>query len=160
VSRRPSHQAGLPAEALLAGYPEAIADLADQVRSIVRAAVPTAIEAVRPGWRLIGYNVPIGRRAPYFAWIMVQLEHVHLGFPQGVLLGDPRAELEGVGITKRARWLTAQPGGDLAEERYLRFAREAARVAGLSASEKEAIDNDRAGRRGLGDTQDSPAEPR
>jgi hypothetical protein len=136
-----------PPEALLAEYPIAIAALAEQIRALVREAVPESIEAVRPGWRIIGYNVPAGRRTPYFAWLMVQLEHVHLGFPQGVLLDDPDRRLEGAGITKRARWLTAVPGRDLVAEPHRRFARQAARIAGLSPGEQGALRQEREARR-------------
>ena len=123
-----------PPEALLADYPDSIIDLAEQLRLIVRAAVPDAIEAVRPGWRVIGYDVPVGRRTPFFAWIMVQLDHVHLGFPQGVLLADPVELLEGAGITKRARWLTVGSGEPVDTRRLRGYVRDAARMAGLSRS--------------------------
>ena len=35
-----------------------------------------------------------------------EVEHVHLGFPAGVLIDDRRRVMSGAGITKRARWLT------------------------------------------------------
>lgn len=142
-----------PPEALLADYPDSIAELAEQLRLVVRAAVPDAVEAVRPGWRVIGYNVPVGRRTPFFAWIMVQLEHVHLGFPQGVLLADPSKLLEGAGITKRARWLTVGSGEPVDTRRFGWYAGEAARVARLSSSEQGAILAQR-------DLQVSSAKPR
>jgi Domain of unknown function (DU1801) len=151
---------GFPPEALLAEYPLAIAGLAEEIRALVREAVPDSIEAVRPGWRIIGYNVPAGRRRPYFAWLMVQLEHVHLGFPQGVLLEDPDRELEGAGITKRARWLTAVPGRDLVAEPYRRFALQAAHIAGLSPGEQGALRQEREARRAAGGAQVSETEPR
>ena len=158
-TRHPIEPERVPPEALLAGYPGPIADLAEQIREIVRDAVPSSIEAVRPGWRIIGYNVPVGRRTPYFAWLMVQVEHVHLGFPNGTLLDDPDDELEGAGITKRARWLTATPGRPLAREPYVRFAREAARVAGLPPAEQGALRQERESRT-PGHAQDSELEPR
>lgn len=143
----------IPPEALLAAYPDPIADLAEQVRLVVRLAVPDAIEAVRPGWRVIGYNLPIGRRAPFFAWIMAEIEHVHLGFPQGILLADPGSRLDGNGITKRARWLTVQPGQVLDTKVFGWYAAEGARLARLSPSEHHAILADR-------DLQVSSAKPR
>src|SRR6267378_8087990 len=98
----------LPPEAFLAGYPAEIRAAAEVLRWVVRRAVPDAIERVRPGWRLIGYDLP-GRRRVFFAWVWPELEHVHLGFPHGTLMDDPMAELKGAGITKKARWLTYQP---------------------------------------------------
>ena len=129
----------LPPEALLAGYPEPIVDLAEGLRALVRATLPEAIEAVRPGWRIIGYDLPIGRRTAFFAWIMPQAVHVHLGFPQGVLLDDPAGLLDGAGETKRARWLTLEPGAEVPIKLYAAYLHDAARIAGLSPSEREAI---------------------
>ena len=143
----------IPPEALLSAYPGPIADLAEQLRLVVRQAVPDSIEAVRPGWRVIGYNLPVGRRAPFFAWIMAQVEHVHLGFPQGILLADPANLLDGDGITKRARWLTVQPGQPVDTEAFAWYAAEGARLARLSASEQHAILAER-------DLQVSSAKPR
>ena len=55
-----------------------------------------------------------------FAWIWLEPEHVHLGFPYGVSMDDPKRVLKGAGITKLARWLTYAPGdlvdADLANE--------------------------------------------
>lgn len=97
-----------PPDALLVGLPEPMIRLAHQLRALVVATVPGAIERVHPGWRVIGYHVPVGRRrTAFFAWVMPQPEHVHLGFPHGVLLSDPDHVLGGAGEAKLARWLTA-----------------------------------------------------
>jgi hypothetical protein len=139
----------LPPEAFLAGYPDPMRDIAERLRVIVRQAAPDATEAVRPGWRLIGYDIPIGRRAAYFAWVAPQFEHVHLGFPHGVLMDDPRARLSGAGITLQARWLTFQPGDPIDEAGCAELIREAARVAAMSRSERFArtLDLDERARR-------------
>ena len=123
--------ASLPPELLLADYPPPMAALAEGLRRIVRAAVPEALERVRSGWRIIGYDVSIGRRTAYFAWIMPERAHVHLGFPKGMLLDDPDEVLEGRGITKAARWFTLQAPEDLLDERLADFARSAADLARL-----------------------------
>jgi hypothetical protein len=128
VSTRP---AGMPPEALLEDVPPAMAALAQGLRRVVLAAVPDAVERVRPGWRIIGYDVPAGRRLRYFAWIMPQQEHVHLGFPQGLRLHDPDRVLEGEGITKNARWFTLAQPEDLRDPRLTEFTRMAADLAGL-----------------------------
>jgi hypothetical protein len=105
-------------------------ELAISLGALVRAAVPDAVERVRPGWRVIGYDVPIGRgRAAFFAWVMPQPEHVHLGFPRGVLLRDSEGILEGAGVTKLARWVTARSAGDIDIERFSALVREAAALA-------------------------------
>ena len=123
-----------PPEALLEDYPPARAFLANGLRRIVMDAVPGAIERVRPGWRIIGYDVPVGRRTGYFAWIMTQVEHVHLGFPKGSLLDDPRGVLDGRGITKNARWFTLETPDDLANPELVAFTRAAAELAQFGRS--------------------------
>ena len=104
----------IPPEALLAGVPTPIAAIADRLRTIVRSAVPESIERVRTGWRLIGYDLPVGGRTVYFAWIWPEAVHVHLGFPKGTLLDDPDGVLQGTGITKAARWFTLHSQDEVA----------------------------------------------
>jgi hypothetical protein len=129
VSRRPPRRPPetIPPEALLADYPPPHGEIAQRLRRIVTDAVPEAIERVRTGWRLIGYDLPVTRHGSMFAWIWLEPEHVHLGFPYGVNMDDPRRVLKGVGITKLARWLTYEPGdavdADLATELVLEAAR-------------------------------------
>ena len=120
-----------PPEALLEDYPPSMVALANGLREVVLAAVPDAIERVRPGWRLIGYDVPVGRRTAYFAWIMPERVHVHLGFPRGVLLDDPHDLMDGRGITKAARWFTLTVPADLGDPALAAFARSAADLGRL-----------------------------
>ena len=130
-SRRPPRRPidTIPPEALLADYPPGHGEIANRLRTIVLDAVPDAIERVRPGWRLIGYDLPISRHGTMFAWIWPEPEHVHLGFPRGIDMDDPREAMKGAGITKLARWLTYEPGGDVDEELATELVEEAARVA-------------------------------
>jgi Domain of unknown function (DU1801) len=124
-----------PPEALLAAYPPVHQDVANALRRLVKRAVPDAIERVRPGWGLIGYDVPFGRRTRYFAFIWPEPEHVHLGFEHGVLMDDPHGLLLGAGVTKQVRWLTLEAVKDIpptADE----LVREAVRVAVMSRSER------------------------
>jgi hypothetical protein len=117
----------MPPEALIADYPPPHGALAQRLRQIVTAAVPEALERVRPGWRLIGYDLPDTRHGSMFAWIWLEPEHVHLGFPYGVNMADPNGVMHGAGITKLARWLTYEPGDSvdvrLATELVLEAAR-------------------------------------
>lgn len=124
----------LPPEALLASYPPGHQELANELRRLVMRAVPEAIERVRTGWGVIGYDVPIGRRTRLFAFVWPEHEHVHLGFQHGVLMDDPDGLLQGLGVTKRVRWLTVKAIDEIppAAEELLR---EAARLARMSRSE-------------------------
>ncbi|HYM83941.1 MAG TPA: DUF1801 domain-containing protein [Candidatus Dormibacteraeota bacterium] len=134
----PDLRPSLPPELLLEGFPPPIADLAQALRRVVLDTVPEAQERVRIGWRLIGYDLVIGRRSAFFAWIWPQVEHVHLGFPEGILLDDPTGLMQGRGITKRARWFTLVPG-DPVEESLSSFTRAAAQLARLDRGERELL---------------------
>jgi len=118
----------IPPEALLADYPPPHVELAQQLRRIVLDAVPEAIERVRPGWRLIGYDLPVRGRGAMFAWVWLEPEHVHLGFPHGVDMDDPNRVMKGAGITKLARWLTYEPGDSIDERLATALVEEAART--------------------------------
>jgi hypothetical protein len=116
-SRRPAHTLdSMPVEAFLDGFSPAHREIAERLRSIVLEAVPDATERVRVGWRLIGYDLPVGRRSVFFAWVFPEKEHVHLGFPAGVVIDDPNGVMSGAGITKRARWLTWKTGDPIDEK--------------------------------------------
>jgi hypothetical protein len=125
-------QQPIPPELLLSGYPAEIRDIAEYLRSVVRDAVPMAIERVRTGWRLIGYDVPVGRRTRYFAFVAPEPEHVHLGFEYGVWMTDPDSVLRGAHLNlRKVRYLTYLPGDAMPVEALLRYTREAAALAAL-----------------------------
>lgn len=119
----------IPPELFLQAYAPPIAALAERLRDVVGAAVPDALERVRPGWQLIGYDLPVRRHGVFFAWVWPEAEHVHLGFPRGVDMDDPEGLLKGAGITKAARWLTYVPGDAVDSELAAGLVLEAARVA-------------------------------
>ncbi len=127
----------MPPEALLADYPPAMRDIAEALRSIVRLAVPNVVEAVRPGWRLIGYDVPAGRkRTVYFCWVAPEPGHVHLGFQYGIFMDDRDEVLIGKGITRKVRWVTMRESDPIPEAMLVELVRESARVALLSRSDR------------------------
>jgi hypothetical protein len=133
----------IPPEAFLAAYPEHMAAIAERLRRLVRQARPDAIERVRAGWHLIGYDVPAGasgsrssRRTAYFGYIAPEHEHVHLGFEHGVAMRDPHGLLEGQGITNQVRWLTFRPGDQIDEASCIELLHEAVRVATMSRAER------------------------
>ena len=134
----------IPPEALLAEYPDGIRDAAEILRAIVRRAVPDAAERVRGGWRLIGYEVPAGRRSRYFAYVAPEPIHVHLGFEYGAWMQDPDGLLEGAHMgLRQVRFTTFVEGQPIPMDALERLTREAARVALLSRAERLARDFDR-----------------
>jgi hypothetical protein len=134
----------IPAGALLAQYPDDIRDAAEILRAVVRRAVPDAIERVREGWRLIGYEVPAGRRARYFAYVAPEPIHVHLGFEYGAWMADPDRLLEGAHLKlRKVRFLTFRPGQPIPEAACVGLLHEAVRVARMSRDERLALALDR-----------------
>lgn len=130
----------LPPEVFLDAYPPGIRDAADVLRAVVRRAVPDAIERVRVGWRLIGYEVPIGRKRRYFAYVAPEPGHVHLGFEYGAWVADPERRLEGAHLNLRqVRYTTFRPGDPIPEAALETLTRDAARVATMSREERFAI---------------------
>jgi hypothetical protein len=125
----------IPADLFLAGYAPEIRDLAEQLRGVVRAAVPEAVERVRIGWRIIGYDVPVGRRTRYFAFVGPEPEHVHLGFAYGVWMADPDRILRGAHLDlKKVRYVTFVPGDRTPIDVLVRYTTEAAELAALGPS--------------------------
>ena len=125
-------QASIPPDLFLAGYPVEIRDIAERLRDVVREAVPEAIERVRTGWRLIGYDVPVGRRTRYFAFVAPEPEHVHLGFEYGVWMTDPDGLLLGAHLDlRKVRFVTVRPGDTIPTDALVSYTREAAALAAM-----------------------------
>jgi len=137
----------IPPEALLEDFPPTMQAIAHRLRALVKATIPDAIERVRPGWRLIGYDLPVGRRAVYFAYVAPEVEHVHLGFEHGWAMRDPHGMLLGRGITKQVRWLTFREGDDIDAGICAGLVHEAARVAAMTRGERMLRSMDREGER-------------
>ena len=124
----------------LSFYPVPIARHAQALRKLVRQAVPSAVERIRPGWRLIGYDLPITRNGTYFAWVWPETEHVHVGWQVGTLMADPHGLLRGAHLKlKKVRYLTYAPGDVIDAERVVEFTRDAARIASMSRGEREIL---------------------
>ena len=125
----------IPPDLFLSGYAPEIRELAEGLRSVVKESVPEAIERVRVGWRLIGYDLPIGRRTRYFAWVAPEPEHVHLGWQHGIWMADPQGILRGAHLNlKKVRYVTFQPGDEIPTEVLSRYTLEAAGLATLGVS--------------------------
>ena len=122
----------IPPDLFLAGYSQEIRDTAEQLRAVVFQAVPEAIERVRIGWRIIGYDVPVGRRTRYFAFVGPEPEHVHLGFAFGIWMDDPHRMLRGAHLDlEKVRYVTYRPGNSIPIDALVLFTREAADLAAL-----------------------------
>jgi hypothetical protein len=144
VTARRADDDVFPPEAFLSAYPDEIRSLAETLRACVRRAAPDAIERVRSGWRLIGYDLPVGRRTVYFAWVAPEPVHVHLGWQHGTFMSDPDRMLEGAHLRlKKVRFVTFRPGDTVPEAAMVEFTREAAHLAAMSREERLALTLDR-----------------
>jgi len=133
-----------PPQLLLEGYPPAIQDMCNRLRAVVKRATPDAIERVRMGWHLIGYDIPVGRKTRYFAFVWPETEHAHLGFEFGIFLRDPERILDGAEINlKKVRFLTYRVGDAIPEDTLVPYVQEAARLASMSNAERLALELDR-----------------
>ena len=100
----------LSPEDMLADHTPEVRALAEELRQLIRAAVPEATEKAYLGWQGIGYRHP---QAGYFCGIFPTADLVKLGFEFGVLLPDPDGLLEGSG--SQMRWVVLRPGGAIPE---------------------------------------------
>lgn len=120
----------IPPDLFLDAYPGEIREIAEKLRTVVRDAVPEAIERVRTGWRLIGYDVPVDRRTRYFAFVAPEPEHVHLGFEYGIWMTDPAGLLQGAHLDlRKVRFVTYGPGDAIPADALVRYTQEAAELA-------------------------------
>jgi hypothetical protein len=125
-------QQPVPPDLFLSAYAPDIREVAERLRGLVREAVPEAIERVRTGWRLIGYDLPVGRRTRYFAFVAPGPEHVHLGFEYGVWMADPDGLLRGAHLDlRKVRFVTYGPGDPIPTDALVRYTREAADLAAM-----------------------------
>ena len=134
----------IPPELFLEGYSDGVRGTANRLRAVVKAAVPDAIERVRPGWALIGYDLPMRRHGVYFAWVWPEREHVHLGFQHGIFMDDPDRMLQGAHLKlKKVRYVTVDPGEDFPEMTFVELTRHAADIAALPPAARTALLLDR-----------------
>ncbi|HEX5014359.1 MAG TPA: DUF1801 domain-containing protein [Candidatus Limnocylindrales bacterium] len=133
-------------DTFLGRYPPAVQQTAHEVRNLVRESVPDAIERVRVGWQLIGYDLPLRRYGLYFAYIAPESDHVHLGFEYGVFMDDPHGLLLGAGLTKQVRWLALARPDEIDRDATIALLAEGARVAALTRDERLALVLERAAR--------------
>ena len=127
----------IPPELFLSGFPPGIQRAAETLCAVVTMAVPDAIERVRLGWRLIGYDVPVAKRTRYFAFVAPEEHHVHLGFEYGAWMNDPDDLLHGAELgLRKVRFATYEPGDRIPEPALIQYTREAARLAGMAPGER------------------------
>lgn len=101
-------------EDFLAEHKDDIRSTVNWLRALLKREVPDLIEAVYPGWKLIGYRIPSGKETVYIGFIAPQGDRVALGFEWGVRIPDPHQRLRGSG--RRVRQLEFRAVGDTPDE--------------------------------------------
>lgn len=124
-------------EQFLASYLEPLQKLAHTLRQVVKIALPEVQEAVYPGWKLIGYRVPNGKKTAYAGFVAPQDGRVVLGFEYGHLMADPDGLLVSGG--QQVRVVPFLPGDDVRPQPLIPLIQEAARIACLSREQKQAL---------------------
>jgi hypothetical protein len=114
-------------EQFLSEAPTPIRRLMERLRSILQTTIPNHIEAIYPGWGLIGYRITQGHTSKYFAYIAPTDDGVKLGFEYGILLPDPHAILEGKGT--RVRYVVVRHMSDIKKKQLAPLIWEAAMIA-------------------------------
>lgn len=141
----PTRDTSIPTpEAFLAPYHPAVQAAAHELRTLIKATVPEAIEAVRVGWTLIGYRIPHGKKAPYFGFVAPLVDRAVLGFEFGYLLDDPEGLLSGNG--SQVRQVVVRDVSEIRPEPTAALIREAVRLALLTKDERSLIQADRVNR--------------
>ena len=110
-------------------YPEDLRKIALYLRDLVRSTCPDSTEKVIPGWRVIGYRAPYGKKSVYFCCIAPQIkEHdVLLGFEYGIAMKDPKRLMEGKGT--QVRFVRVRPGDQYVDEDLIWLIEHAEKVA-------------------------------
>jgi hypothetical protein len=89
----------LSTEELFYTFPEPVPALCWRLRDLVLDVAPEARERVRPGWKLLGFDLD-----RYFCAVAPQADHARLLFEYGHELPDPKRKLQGRRNTQ-IRWL-------------------------------------------------------
>jgi len=92
-----------------------------ELRSILRATVPDAVESLK-------WGQPCYARRGLFCYLQRAKAHVTLGFQQGAVMQDPHGVLRGAG--KQMRHVTFEEGDDVDAAVCADLIREAIRVDG------------------------------
>lgn len=127
----------LSPEQFLSAYPEPLQLLAHTLRELVKTALPEVQEAVYPGWKLIGYRVPQGKKTAYVGFVAPQPGRVALGFEHGHLMTDPDGVLVKGG--EQVRQVLFREGDVVRPQILIPLIQQAAHIACLTREQKQAL---------------------
>jgi hypothetical protein len=105
-------------EELFYTFPEPVPTVCWRLRDLVFEVAPAAVEAVRPRWKNLGFDLD-----GVFCAVAPQSDGARIVFEFGIELPDPDGHLEGSGA--QVRWLSYARAEDIDEELVRHFLREA-----------------------------------
>ncbi len=84
-------------EDLIAGASPEVQEICKELRKVILAVHPEAIEVVRLGYKAASYGVGLKKMSEAHTYIMPLKDRANLGFYYGALLEDEAGLLEGTG---------------------------------------------------------------
>ena len=102
----------------------------NDVRALVKRALPESYEEVKLGWKVIAYLLKARGKPVYVGFIIPHPDSVTLGFQQGIFMPDPEGELLGASEKlKQVRYVSLRHRKDLKARRHGALVRQAAELA-------------------------------
>ena len=120
LADRPSVEAEF--QQLLSIHTPGVRRVAQAARALVKNVVPAATEAVRRGWKLLGFSAP-----RYFACVVPMKDHVRIGFEHGRLLDDQWELFDSGG--RQMKWIIIRKPADLKHPGIAALIAQAAEIA-------------------------------
>ena len=99
-------------------FPEPVPTVCWRLRDLVLEIAPDGVEAVRPRWKNLGFDL-----GGVFCAVAPQSDGARIVFEFGIELADPDGRLEGSGA--QVRWLSYSKVEDIDEELVRDFLRKA-----------------------------------
>lgn len=115
-------------EELFYTFPEPVPTVCWRLRDLVLEVAPGAVEAVRPRWKHLGFELD----GTSFCAIAPQTGGARVVFERGTDLPDPNRRLQGSG--PQVRWLSYAKAEDIDEELVRGFLRAAITAGSARAS--------------------------
>lgn len=134
-------KSALSPDEFLGHFPPPMQALANQLRALVRQALPLSFEDVKMGWQLIGFSLPnaAGRKSKpiYVGFIIPHEDFVTLGFQQGILLSDRHGRLLGAAEKlKQVRYISFRTAKEIRKPECLAWIKQAAELALMPAAHR------------------------
>ncbi len=124
-------------EQFLSRFPLEIQALAAELRALLKSVIPDAEERVIPAWGMVGYRVPHMKKTIHACFIVPKMDHVQLGFEQGIYLDDPHSLLAGKGT--QVRYIPIHHVADIKRDVLLPYIQDSVRFATMPRDARDLL---------------------